>query len=305
MDGLRLGLVLHPTRDVTDALCTVVQWAQRHGTEVRVGESDAERVPLGVTAVPERELVARSNVLISIGGDGTMLGALRLAAEDPKPVLGINLGRLGFLTEVDPAHLPAALDRLADRDFTIEPHACLRVGVRGHELVAFNDLALARRPGEGYAVAELSVAGRRSGYYRCDAVIVATPSGSTAYSYAAGGPLVSPATESVVITPASPMSGIARPLILCATEIIHLRLLADSGQVAVEIDGQVSMDVGPGDEVGARLDPKAGLVMRLDIEAHQRRSQIKLSLLDLPFLPEQLREILPEPMREEFDQRRP
>ncbi len=94
------------------------------------------------------ELAAQADAVVSLGGDGTMLGALRLVARRPVPVLGVNLGNLGFLVEVQPDELTGALDRLERRDFTIEEHSALWLG--GDEAVAFNDLALVRVPGDGW-----------------------------------------------------------------------------------------------------------------------------------------------------------
>jgi NAD+ kinase len=156
------------------------------------------------------------------------------------------------------------------------------------ESVAFNDVALASIPGDGPVEAALSVAGRPSGRYRCDALVIATPIGSTAYSYAAGGPLVSPALDAVIVSPVAPMSGIARPAVISASEPVRLTLPEDSGQPALAADGNVLRRMQPGDTLDLHLRPQAGLVVRLDPERYQRRSQVKLSLLDLPYLPDEM-----------------
>ncbi|MGC5052958.1 NAD(+)/NADH kinase [Micromonospora sp. DT48] len=303
MDRIRLGLVLHPTRDVSPVVDTIAAWAARHEVTLTVRAQDRQRVPESVRPVPQEQLAAGSDVLVSIGGDGTMLGALRAAVNDPKPVLGIHLGRLGFLVEVEPPELPAALDRLLAGAYTVESHSCLACDVCGDDVVAFNDIALVRRPGQSFVNATLAVDGQRYGYYRCDALVVSTPSGSTAYSYAAGGPLVSPATQAVVLTPSAPMSGISRSVVLSGEEKVHLELRPGSGPVAVEADGLVIRDGSTEGTVHIRYRPDAGLVVRLDPRRYQQRSQLKLSLLDLPLLPEQLRELLPENLRRQFDRR--
>ncbi|GIJ22533.1 NAD(+)/NADH kinase [Micromonospora lutea] len=303
MDRIRLGLVLHPTRDVSPVVNTIAAWAARHEVALTVRAQDRQRVPESVRPVPEKQLAAGSDVLVSIGGDGTMLGALRAAVHDPKPVLGVHLGRLGFLVEVEPPELPAALDRLLAGEFTVESHSCLACDVCGDDVVAFNDIALIRRPGQGFVTATLAVDGQQYGYYRCDALVVSTPSGSTAYSYAAGGPLISPATRAVVVTPSAPMSGISRSVVLSLEETIHLELRPGSAPVAVEVDGQVIRDGSTSGSVHVRYRPDAGLVVRLDPRRYQERSQLKLSLLDLPLLPEQLRELLPEDLRRQLGRR--
>jgi NAD+ kinase len=291
----RLGLVLHPGRDCSAPVETVVAWARSHGAQVLARPEDAARCPEGVQAAAPEELAATVNAIVSLGGDGTMLGALRLAAARPVPVLGVNLGDLGFLVEVGQDELPAALDRLDSGDFTIEFHHGLEVGGPRGSWVAFNDVALARVPGEGAVRAALSISGRGHGRYRADAVIVATPLGSSAYSYAAGGPLVSPALEAVVISAAAPMSGISRALVVSADEPLRLEVLPRSGPPALEIDGSVHGRIAPGEHIDLRLRPDAAKVVRLDSDRYQRRNQVKLSLLDLPFLPDELRPVASSP----------
>jgi len=289
MMARRIGLVLHPRRDVSPQAAQIAQWAARHDTEVLVRAADRDRVGADVTPVDEGELAASCLGLVSLGGDGTMLGALRLVAQSPIPVLGVNLGKLGFLAEVEPDKLPAALDRLIAGDFTIEPHPCLVVRMSDTMALAFNDVAISRVPGAGFVQATLTVSGNRHGYFRCDALIVATPTGSTAYSYAAGGPVVSPAVEGVLITPASPASGISRPLLLAADELVRLELIEGSGSPALEVDGPVLRHLHAGEAVEISFRRDAGQVVRLDARAFEERNRLKLSLLDLPLLPDELK----------------
>ncbi|MFG2046852.1 NAD(+)/NADH kinase [Micromonospora sp. NPDC048935] len=300
-----MGLVLHPTRDVTEVVGIIERWATRHRKTLMVRAEDQHRVPGCVEPVPADELVTRSNALISIGGDGTMLGALRSAVADPKPVLGVHLGRLGFLVEIEPPELPDALSRLLSKDFTVESHACLACDVCGDDVVAFNDIALVRQPGSGFVSVTLGIDGQQYGYYRSDAVVVSTPIGSTAYSYAAGGPLISPAADSVVITPSAPMAGISRSVVLSPDEKIRLELRPDSSPVVVEMDGLVFRDAATEGAVDITYRRNAGLVVRFDPLRYQERNQLKMTLLDLPFLPEQLRELLPEELRRRAQQQIP
>jgi NAD+ kinase len=290
--SVRIGLVLHPRRDPMPVAETIARWARSHGAELLIDTKDAARAPDGVRPVTAAELAQQADALVSLGGDGTMLGALRLVAPHPVPVLGVNLGRLGFLIEVEPGELDAALDRVESGDFTIEEHSAVVLSDGRNESIAFNDIALARVPGDGPVAAALTVAGHSGGVYRCDALIIATPIGSTAYSYAAGGPVVSPALDAVIVTAVAPMSGIARPVVISAAEPVRLRLLQDSGEPALQADGTVLRRLRPGEAIDVHLRPRAGRVVRLDPERHQRRSQVKLSLLDLPFLPDEMRELV-------------
>src|SRR4051794_2096494 len=252
---------------------------------------DAARWDGGATVVSDAELAERADAVLSLGGDGTMLGALRLVARRPVPVLGVNLGNLGFLVEVQPEELPDALDRLERLDFTIEPHSGLWLGADRDEAVAFNDVALVRVPGDGVVEATLAVGGQRLGRYRCDGLVISTSIGSTAYAYSAGGPVVSPALDALVVVALAPMAGISRPTVTAADEPLLLTLQADSGCPAIEVDGTMLRRTEPGEALDFHLMAGCGRVVRLDSARPQRRNQVKLSLLDLPFLPEELREL--------------
>jgi NAD+ kinase len=289
--GPEIALVLHPRRDPGPVLDTIRAWASAHGSRLLMRAVDAARWPGEVTVVSDGELCERADAVLSLGGDGTMLGALRLVARRPVPVLGVNLGNLGFLVEVHPDELPDALDRLERSEFTIEQHSGLWLD--GNEAVAFNDLALVRVPGDGVVEATLAVGGQRMGRYRCDGLVIATSIGSTAYAYSAGGPVVSPALDAVVVVALAPMAGISRPMVTAADESIRLTLQEGSGCPAIELDGTMLRRTEPGEALDVRLIPGCGQVVRLDSDRHLRRNQVKLSLLDLPFLPDELRELAP------------
>jgi NAD+ kinase len=292
-----MGLVLHPHRDCSGAVGQVVSWTATHDVTLLAAEDDVARLGLrGVTAVTRDELAATSDALIALGGDGTLLGAMRLVADRPVPVLGVNLGRLGFLAEVEGRDLDSALEALAEGRATTETRACLVVRYDDAEHLAFNDAVLARVPGAGLVEATMSVAGQPYGHYKCDALILATPMGSTAYNYAAGGPVVSPGAAGVLVTPSAPLNGIARSLLLGPSEGLTLELTA--GSPAVEFDGVLSGRLEPGAVVEVSLRPDAGRLVRIEGSQAAARSRVKLSLLDLPVLPQELVELLPPQMRD-------
>ena len=209
----------------------------------------------------------------------------------PCPCSASTSATSGSSSRCSPRSCPHALDRLERFDFTIEEHSGLWLGADADEAVAFNDLAFVRVPGDGVVEATLAVGGQRMGRYRCDGLVISTPIGSTAYAYSAGGPLVSPALDAVVVAALAPMAGISRPLVTSADEPIRLTLQPDSGCPAIEVDGTVLRRTEPGEALDVRLKPGCGQVVRLDSDRYQRRNQVKLSLLDLPFLPDELREL--------------
>jgi NAD+ kinase len=290
-----LGLVVHPSRPVADSVRLIIDFAVRYDCIVLARESDAARVGEDVTLVPEDGFADRVDALVALGGDGTMLGAMRLVVGRPVPVLGVNHGSVGFLVEVTPAELQGALDRLVEGRFTLEPHSCLDVG--GDD-VAFNDVVVtATEPWTSVNV-DLVVNDSRHGYYRADAVIACTPTGSTAYNYAAGGPIVSPSAPSITLTPVAPMSGIGRPVVLGGDDVVGLH--SNDQPLRYLIDGAVARTLDPGAALTVRLRPDAVSVVRLDADSHARRSQVKLSLLDLPVKADQLLELIPAGLRDQI-----
>jgi NAD+ kinase len=292
----RIGLVLHPGRDCSPAVGQVSAWTSSHGVELVASADDVTRLGVrDLTPVTVEELAGTCDGIIALGGDGTLLGAMRLVVDRPVPVLGVNFGNLGFLTEVEGADLDAALGALADGRSTTEPRGCLVVGHHDGDSIAFNDVVLARVPGEGMVEATLSVAGRRYGHYRCDSLIVATAMGSTAYNYAAGGPVVSPGIEGILVTPSAPISGISRSVLLGPGEPLRLELTA--GRPAVELDGVLTGRLEPAEVLEVVWRPDAGRLVRIDGSRSADRSRVKLSLLDLPLMPQELLELAPEDLR--------
>jgi len=297
-----LGLVLHPTKPVAESVDTITAWARSHSARVLAREQDRHRVPAEVKVVPDAEFTAAVGGIVALGGDGTMLGAMRLVVDRPVPVLGVNHGNLGFLVEIVPQTLASALAHLVSGDFTIESHACLVAEADGVPLetrFGFNDIVLSRLGRTGAVSVDLTVNGLQYGYYKCDAVVLATPNGSTAYNYAAGGPVVSPSATAVVITPVAPMAGISRGVVLGASDRVTLSVAADSAPVAVDVDGTAAGELKPGDLLTAGLRVDAAQVVRLSAGTYASRSRVKLSLLDLPLRPDQLLELIPESLRQQ------
>jgi NAD+ kinase len=274
-----VGLVLHPARDCNSALFTLLAWAGKRKVTVLALEEEAGRVPGPVESVTPPELARRSDLVVSLGGDGTMLRALRIVCGTSTPVLGVNVGRLGFLAEIDPPEMGDALGAIDEHRFTVETRSAVKAEFLGRQTVAFNDVDLARIPGRGgSAEVELTVEAHPFVRYAADAVIVATPTGSTAYNFSAGGPIVSPSAEGLLVTPAAPHSAFNRALFLAAAEKLTLTVLPRSGELALEADGNVEGYVHPGDTVIVTTVQDAAHVVRLGRTTFYQRAQRKLRL---------------------------
>ncbi len=280
-----IGLVLHPERDSAEAVEAVLDWAARKGAQVLGMEGEIRRLNCAAIPVTADELGKRSDLVVSLGGDGTMLRAMRLADGQRAPVLGVNLGKLGFLAEVDVPELPGALSAIDDNEFTVEPRLALDAVIGDEVVTAFNDVATVRFPGLPTAVVAVRAAGHPFVSFAADAVVVATPTGSTAYSFSAGGPIVSPAVEALLVTPAAPHSGYDRGLVLSIQDSLTLEILPTSGRLAVEVNGRVAAHVNIGDRIELQSRPGAAHVVRLGRTTFYERARRKLRLTDSAEVP--------------------
>jgi NAD+ kinase len=259
-----VGLVLHPRRDCALAVQLVTRWAVSRGVAVFGVAGELDGV-MGVQLLEQHRIAEKVDLLVSLGGDGTMLRALRLAYHHQIPVLGVNLGKFGFLAEIDPPDLDEALCSIAEERFEMESRVAVQAVVGDTVRIAFNDIALVRIPGRGQAAVGL---------------VVSTPTGSTAYSFSAGGPIVSPKAEGLLVVPVAPHSAFNRALMLACSEPLTLELLPSSGSLALEVDGELVRTVEPGERVKLLADVAAGSVIRLGATTFYQRAQRKLRLSD-------------------------
>ncbi len=274
-----VGVVLHPGRDCNSAMFELLAWASSRKVTVLAVEDEASRVPGRVEGVAPADLASRSDLMVSLGGDGTMLRAMRMSCGPKPPVLGVNVGKLGFLAEIDPPEMAAALCAIDEHRFTVEPRSAVKAEFTDQETVAFNDVDLARIPGHGSSIlVELIVESHPFVRYAADAVIVATPTGSTAYNFSAGGPLVSPMAEGLLVNPVAPHSAFNRALFLSSSEKVLLTVLEGSGEPALEADGILVGRLKPGDTVEVGTVPAAANVVRLGRTTFYQRAQRKLRL---------------------------
>ncbi|GIF17981.1 hypothetical protein Ate02nite_07110 [Paractinoplanes tereljensis] len=272
-----VGLVLHPRRDCGSAIDAIVEWATRREVTVLGLHDEINRIDCEAVAVSPEEMVERAGLLVSLGGDGTMLRTMRLVEGRKTPVLGVNVGRLGFLAEVDLPDLPAALSAIDEHKFTIESRTAVRTVLPdGRAVSAFNDIAMVRVPGDGLAAVGISVEGKNFVNYAADAVIVATPTGSTAYSFSAGGPIVSPNVEGLIVSASAAHSSFNRSLMLALSERLELNVLPTSGRLAIEVDGIIEGYAQPDHKLEIVPIPAAAQVVRLGGTSFYERARRKL-----------------------------
>ncbi|MBW3628900.1 MAG: NAD(+)/NADH kinase [Gemmatimonadetes bacterium] len=250
----RIGVVGHPRyATVHTAVETVIDFARERGMELA---AQRDLLPEGSPlATLELEAVEGLDLLITLGGDGTLLRGARMAAPHGVPVLGVNLGHLGFLTSLAPGELEEGLETLAAGTVVLDERMVLTVRAEGSdgavrtETLALNDAVLHRGGVARMIRMAVSAHGEEVGTYSADGIILATPTGSTAYSLSAGGPIVSPTVDCIVATPICPHTLAVRPLILSAAETITIEVLSPTEELILTIDGQESANLIPGDRL--------------------------------------------------------
>jgi NAD+ kinase len=252
-----VGVVVHPSRNIEGPLQQLRGWAQAHGVtvvQVPVPGQHREVAPTGG--------VNACDLLVSIGGDGTMLAAIRAGVGAQRPVLGVSCGSLGVLTTIPGDALPAALDRFRAGDWTARILPALSVArPDGPELFALNDVGIVRN-GIGQLRVTSWVDGVLHSRLAGDGCIVATALGSSAYSLAAGGPLLAPGTDAYVLTPLPTHGGSKQALVVAAASELVLEVTTGMGGARLEIDGQVAAN--DPEAVTIRLRPGVATLVGFD-----------------------------------------
>lgn len=266
----RLGVLVRDDADLGGLLRRLAEAAGRSGPELFLEDGAAGRYEgLLPPFVPGRDPV---DGLLTLGGDGTLLRGARLAAELEVPVLGMNLGHLGFLTSVGAGELEEALAALVTGGFEGDPRMTLltRVihadGSYGAAFLAVNDVVVHTAGVARVARLGLTVgsdgAEEEVGSFSGDGVIVATPTGSTAYSLSAGGPIITPEVQCVVVTPICPHTLAVRPLVVPADRPVTVHAVARAEELVVTVDGQVGQELSAGDRVVVSRGPRDVMLLR-------------------------------------------
>jgi len=276
------AIISRPARpEVGRIVPGLLTWLQEHGYRVIVDPTTASYAS-GHEVVPRAQMSLRPlDLVVVLGGDGTLLSAARVTAAVDVPLLGVNLGSLGFLTEVPVSSLYPMLEAIAQGRAAVEQRSLMQCELLRQEAVlgsylVFNDAvvnktALARLNNYDLYIDKVFVSS-----YRADGMIVATPTGSTAYSLSAGGPVLMPTVKAFVITPVAPHSLTHRPLIVPDSVEIEILLRSDEEVAYLSLDGQPGLDLCDGDRVRCRRSKHNVHLFRTDTDFfHLLRSKLK------------------------------
>jgi NAD+ kinase len=249
------GVISKPNRELLSSVVPpLVQWLRGRNIDVLVDQETYDCVNPGVPSAAREELAAKVDLMIVLGGDGTLLSAARALGTHKVPILAVNLGGLGFLTSVTLDELYPLLEHVvAGRHLTSErmmlDAEVLRSGQAAEPQCALNDAVVNKAALARMLDFDVHVDGNHVGRYRADGLVVATPTGSTAYSLAAGGPIIDPDLDAFVITPICPHMLTNRPLVIPDTARIDLDFTAAEEPVFITLDGQIGFQLKPKDHV--------------------------------------------------------
>jgi NAD+ kinase len=253
-----IGVCLKPDQpDCKEIVGRLVAWAKGREIEIVLDRQAGRGLDLPV--IDRAELCDKVDMIIAVGGDGTLLSAARSLGTRDIPILGINLGSLGFLTEVNRDEMETCLDRICDGEMVAEPRMRLEIKVYRDDreiasYLALNDVVFTRTIPGGMVDLETFADGMKVATYHADGLIIATPTGSTAYSLSAAGPILLPLLEAILLTPICPHSLNQRPLVLPEQTDVEVRVLPgpDAESAILTIDGQEGLELTHSDRVVTR-----------------------------------------------------
>ncbi len=274
---MKLALVVHETRAEAHSVAErVAASAQQRGLEVAVTVPIAERAGMDHIDVPP----TTADVVLAVGGNGTVLRAVQVGLVAEAPVFGINVGRVGFLADVEPRQLEAALDVLASGQWTEQSRMTIEATVNQQTPeVGVNDVVVEKVTSQRLISLEVLVDGEPFLTYHADGLVVSTSTGSTAYNLSAGGPLVDPELDALVLTPVAPHSLFSKPIVFTAETVLTARVTEDR-PVGVNIDGNDLGTFQPGDEIVIRRGAQRARFINASGRSFPRRVLDKFRLTE-------------------------
>jgi NAD+ kinase len=255
-----VALLTHTQPEQTrTALRTFVERAGGAGCEVFASATELEQHGEAAAGVSDIEgLEGDPDLCLVLGGDGTILKALRQYANTPVPVFGINFGTIGFLAAADRDEVGEGIDRALSGDFDVMELPALEVGAQNGSRIALNDVSFHRRPHGRVAELAFRLGGQEVGHVRCDGLVAATPAGSTGYNLANQGPILAWGVEGYVVSFIAPHTLTARPLVVAPDDVLYVRNVAGREPVDLVVDGEHVTDLESGEETEVRFRDNVG-----------------------------------------------
>lgn len=252
----KIGIIANVKRPkVKEAVEKILSWAEKNGKECFLCEELSEFFTKENRFFSREELCRHVDCIFTLGGDGTMLATARAVGDRGIPILGINVGSLGFLTQVPQENLAQTLQRFQEGDFQLEDRMvleCWQNQEAPKKLLALNDVVIDKGGVARIIYLHLSVGEEFICTYNADGLIISTPTGSTAYSLAAGGPILAPQMKAIISSPICPHTVTQRPMVFPHSEILKVKIESPHGEAVLTVDGQVAVNLKSGDTVTVR-----------------------------------------------------
>ncbi|MFI5322242.1 MAG: NAD(+)/NADH kinase [Thermodesulfobacteriota bacterium] len=254
---MRIGIVgktdIDKTFEIVNDLC---KWFEDKGVEVVLEKELADKIR-HKNSRPAREIPKLVDIILVFGGDGSFLGVARLACEHGTPILGVNLGGLGFLTEITVDEIYPMMERILSGDYEIENRQMLRTILRrgsakAKQYEVLNDVVINKEAVARIIDLEIYIEGSHVTTYKADGIILSTPTGSTAYSLSAGGPIVHPTLPVTIITPICPHTLTNRPLVVSNEMKVEIKITTQEPDTYLTLDGQIGIRLKTGDTIEVR-----------------------------------------------------
>jgi NAD+ kinase len=263
------------------ALRTLIELAHEAGVMLRFDQEETEKhhIDDGEFVVRNAPLDAHVDICFALGGDGTILNALRRYAGTDVPVFGINFGEMGFLATVDREEAWAGSLRALAGDFEVLSLPGIEISGAGTKALAINDVSIHRQPGKRVADLEYSVGGDEVGRVRCDGLVVSTPAGSTGYNLANGGPVMAWGVAGVVLSFIAPHSLTARALVVAPGDLLTVHNRSEEEPVDVSVDGRPSGVLEPGESIELRFVDRQGTLAQIPGSTFYQRLREKFGRL--------------------------
>ena len=282
----RLGVLANLNKQGADTVVRrLVEWCRSNQVPLCLCDDLRELATASERIVAPHELPRESDIILSMGGDGSLLATARIVKDSGIPILGINIGSLGFLTEQTPEDLEGTLKRLIEGDFSLQERMILAAELSGNDddriKFALNDIVVGRGD-----IRLINLALYSNGDYICsyaaDGLILSTPTGSTAYSLAVGGPILNPEMDAIIASPIAPHSLTSRPLIFSVEETLTLEVKSETDVAMLTIDGQVSTPLKYRDKIRIRKADFSVKLVRFEEQSFYKVLRSKLQWGVLP-----------------------
>jgi NAD+ kinase len=272
--------VVHAARpNALDVAREAARGLIKNGIKVLVAETDVAN--LGIDGIEHATNAAGCELVIVFGGDGTILRGVEIAREHNVPVLGVNLGHVGFLAEAEPEEIKTVIEVVVNKAWTVESRTALAITVQPETgdswtTWALNEVVIERQSNENMANLLVSIDGHPLSQWNCDGLLCATPTGSTAYAFSAGGPVVWPEVEALLVVPVSAHALFNRPIVVSPKSLIEVQVI--SGPVIVSADGRRNKNVTDGAQVKVVRHPDSVQLARIHQTPFTQRLVAKFEL---------------------------